>query len=670
MHMLLKYGLPFLLALGMVLPGCKYRQAMRKQGIDSRQAYKSFQQGKQQRSYRSYGEAYTYFKEAVSLEPDWPEANIQTGIAAFELKNYEEAVQYLEKGVKLDPDTDHSAYYFLGRAYFEQNNYTKAEQYLDQYLEGQTQSFTFEKRAKKLLKQAAFSAEAKQDPIQFKPQNMGNNINSPGDDYMPMLTADGQMIFFTSRRAGNIGGYNKRIQDYEEDFYYSTRQADSSWSEAKNLGRPINTELSEGAAAISPDGRYVYFVGCNRRDVFGRCDIYVAEYEGNEWTEPQNMGPKINSKFWESYPSISSDGKTLFFSSRRPGGHGQADIWYSRKVDGEWTAAKNLGKPVNTSGDEHSPFLHADDQTLYFSSNGHQGFGSMDLFMARRQDEGLADSSWSKPENLGYPLNTAGDERTLFVNTQGTRGYMNSDRLEGMGGIDIYSFKMDPAIQPSPATFVRGTVQDSLTGEPIGGANIQFIELGSGDTVRAARSSKLAGEFLVSLPLGQDYAAFVEAKGYLFHSQNFSLKGLAQQQNDSIRYYDLLIELNPIQAGGLVQLNNIFFDLDKATLKPESYVELRRLARFLKQNPKVRIQLRGHTDSQGSKAYNKDLSERRAQAVKSYLVEEHEIDPARLAAKGFGESMPIATNETEAGRAQNRRTEFRVLKADKASENQ
>jgi outer membrane protein OmpA-like peptidoglycan-associated protein len=279
------------------------------------------------------------------------------------------------------------------------------------------------------------------------------------------------------------------------------------------------------------------------------------------------------------------------------------------------------------------------------------GFGGMDLFMSSRNPDG----TWGAPRNLGYPLNTGNDERTLFITTDGYEGYFNSDREGGLGKIDLYVFEVDSTIRPQRATFVRGLVLDSLSRQFVGGARLVFQDLASGDTIRSLRSAAATGKFLVSLPLGRDYAAFVEAEGYLFHSHNFSLRNVGGQA-----YFDLNIELNKLKVNTIVRLENIFFDYDKASLKTESRLELSKLLDFLQKNPTVSIEVRGHTDSQGSDTYNLTLSQQRAEAVREYLIINN-ISPARVTAKGFGETQPIAPNDTEAGRAQNRRTEFRIV---------
>ena len=484
----------------------------------------------------------------------------------------------------------------------------------------------------------------------FEPVNMGEAINSEQDDYLPYLTADDQYLLFTSRRPGSMGGYDPQLRGYPEDFYFSEYSSSAqSWSPAKNLGPPINSERNEGAPAISQDGRIIIFTTCDHPDGVGSCDLFYAVKEGEQWSEPRNMGPAINSESWDSQPCLSHDGKTLFFASNRPGGIGGRDIWYSELVSGRWTEAQNLAEPVNTPGHEAAPFLHADDMTLYFSSSFHPGFGGNDLFVTHREEQG-----WAAPQNLGYPLNTSAEESNIFVNASGQRGFINSTRDGGLGNSDIYEFTLDERIRPKIATFLRGITRDSLTEQPVY-ARIRLIDVESGDTIRQAFSDKTNGRFLLSLPMERNYAAFVEAKGYLFASKHFYLKNPEEGV-----YFDLILDLLPIREGAKVTLNNIFFETGKYELKESSSSELEFLFTYLQRNPRIRIAIEGHTDDVGSAKDNLTLSQQRADAVRDYLIDAG-IEPIRIQSKGYGESQPIAPNTSDENRAQNRRTAFRIV---------
>jgi outer membrane protein OmpA-like peptidoglycan-associated protein len=421
---------------------------------------------------------------------------------------------------------------------------------------------------------------------------------------------------------------------------------------ALSLGPPINTHGNEGAICISPDGQFLFFAACNRPDGYGSCDIYWSGKSGDQWSEPFNLGPVVNSEAWDSQPSFSSDGKTLYFASKRPGGKGSSDIWKTELMpDGDWMPPVNLGDSINTKDAEMAPFIHPDDLTLYFTSKGHPGMGGLDLFYSRKDENNL----WQKPVNMGYPINTYADEITLVVNASGDLAYISSDKLGGKGRQDIYSFKLYKEAQPLKVTYFKGIVFNKETKKRLE-AKFELIDLTSGKVVIKSRSDPVKGEFLVALPTNKDYALNVSKTGYLFYSDHFGLKGESSEARPFIRD----IPLQEISVGETVVLKNIFFDTDKYELKPESRSELEKLINLLQTNGKIRIEISGHTDNAGTEAYNLMLSKNRAKAVYDYLTE-HGISAGRLSYAGYGLTKPIDTNDTEQGRANNRRTEFRVV---------
>jgi outer membrane protein OmpA-like peptidoglycan-associated protein/tetratricopeptide (TPR) repeat protein len=622
-------------------------------GIQSKRARDAYELALEMLRRRMYKDALPQLNIALKEEPGFDAALYKKAETLLLLKQIDQGKPLLEQLARKHPAGEWSImphlFYYLGQCYMQGGDYRAAIDAFQRYLNGKGQLAAYKKIAEDEMARADFALQAKQHAIVYKPINLGPAINSPGDDYVPSVTADDRLIFFTSRREGNTGGFDQVDRAFDEDFYFSTRDSAGNWRPAINLGPPINTELNEGTACISPDAQYVYFTACYRPESIGGCDLYVSRLEGYNWSRPKNLGTVVNSRYYDTQPNLSPDGRMLYFVSNRPGGLGGTDIWQSHWQDGRWQAPTNLGPPINTAGDEYGPYLHSDDRTLYFSSDGHKGFGGLDLFMSVRDSAG-----WSLPRNLGYPLNTAADEQYLVLNAAGTKGYTNSNAPGGIGKLDIYEFKVDSNIRPGRATYVRGLVQDSLTGKPVG-ATVVVVQLDRGDTTRNVQSNSATGRFLLSLPAGRDYAAFVDAPGYLFYSRHFSLRNI----NDE-KFFDLVIKLQSLKTGATVVLNNIFFETDKAELLPASQVELRKLLLFLKQNPQARIEVRGHTDNVGTAAYNLDLSRRRAEAVRRYLVK-NGIVITRIAAQGYGETLPVAPNDTDAGRAQNRRTEFTLL---------
>jgi outer membrane protein OmpA-like peptidoglycan-associated protein/tetratricopeptide (TPR) repeat protein len=472
----------------------------------------------------------------------------------------------------------------------------------------------------------------------FAPQNMGSAINSNESEYLPSLTIDGKQLIFT-RRLGSVN----------EDFFYSKKNGET-WEPAKPLEGNINTEQNEGAQNISQDGDWLVFTGCNRPDGAGSCDIYLAFFDGKNWGEPVNAGRAINTSEWESQPCLSPDKQSLYFASRRPGGYGGSDIYVSRKQpNGKWGEPENLGPTINSTGNELSPFIHADNQTLYFTSDFWPGYGDEDLFYTRKGPGG----DWGIPVNLGFPINTINHEGSLFVAADGKTAYYASDRSDSRGGLDIYSFELREDVRPFKTFWVKGQVFDKKTTKGLP-SSVELIDLSTKQVLQKVQTDE-NGRYLVTLPVGRDYAFNVNRKGYLFYSDNFQLS-----QNPPDSSYEKNIGLQPLEVNAMIVLNNVFFDINKFDLKPESQVELDKLVQLLKDNPALKIQIGGHTDNVGKPADNLALSNSRAKAVVNYLVA-NGIAAPRLSAKGFGETQPVSDNKTEEGRAKNRRTEVKVI---------
>ncbi|RMG81089.1 MAG: tetratricopeptide repeat protein [Bacteroidetes bacterium] len=592
-------------------------------------------------------EALDELQKALKYDPDFIEAHMVLADIAYDAGNYEMCVKEYLKAIEIDPKFYHNNYYNLAKAYMQLGEYDNAIKYLDFFLNTKNEIRpVLKEKALQLKANAEFAKYAVEHPVPFEPKNLGENINSEYEEYHPAITADDQMIIFTRKIPFGPAGGARR--NYHEDFYYSLRDENGNWRPALNMGPPINTGGNEGAQSISPDGRGLYFTACDRKDGVGSCDLYYAERKGNKWTNPQNI-KEINSHKWDSQPSMSSDGKTLYFSSSRPGGKGGADIWRAVKNNnGTWGKPENIN--INTPGDEMSPFIHPDGKTLYFASNGLPGMGGFDLYVATLQEDG----NFSEPKNLGYPINTAADEHGMIVNAQGNLAYFSSGRSDGYGLLDIYAFELYADARPTSVTYAKGMVYDAVTKKPLS-ADIELIDLATNEKVVNTRSDELNGGFLVCLPVDKDYALNVRKDGYLFYSENFSLKG----HNDS-KPYLLEVPLQPISVGKSVVLKNVFFETGKYDLKPESKAELDKLVEFLKNNPDVKIEIGGHTDSMGNDADNQVLSENRAKAVYDYLIR-NGVSAERLSYKGYGENQPIASNETEEGRQKNRRTEFKII---------
>jgi outer membrane protein OmpA-like peptidoglycan-associated protein/tetratricopeptide (TPR) repeat protein len=586
-------------------------------------------------------EAIPLIKQAIDKDAGYMDAYLLIAAIYGDNKKYDECIAAYEKAFSID-----SFYSFEYRLPYSINlagkgEFEKALQAINTLLSAERLNPNTRKAGefRKRTYEFAVNYAKKNDHRNyvFAPQNIGSNVNSTESEYFPSLTIDNKEMVFT-----------RRVRNFNEDFYYSKKNT-ADWDMAHPMEGNVNTQENEGAQNISQDGQWLVFTGCNRRDGFGSCDIYISYLNDKGWSEAINLGGKINSEQWESQPCLSPDKKDLYFASRRPGGRGGSDIYVSHlQPNGKWGDPENLGEVINTAADEQCPFIHADNQTLYFTSSGLPGYGDADLFYIRKGPNGV----WSNPVNLGYPINTISQEGTLFITSDGKTAYYSSDRSDSKGGLDIYSFELREDVRPRKTLWVRGQVFDNKTKKGLPSA-VELIDLASKESLSKVQTDE-QGNYLITLPVGKDYAFNVNRKGYLFFSDNFSLR---QRSPDST--YEKNIPLQPIEVNASIVLNNIFFDVNKFDLKPESQVELDKLLQLLTENPTLKIEISGHTDNAGKPADNLALSVNRAKAVVNYLTIKG-IPANRLIAKGYGETKPMADNKTEDGRALNRRTEMKV----------
>ena len=441
--------------------------------------------------------------------------------------------------------------------------------------------------------------------------------------------------------------FTRRGEGIREDFVESTLTP-NGYSKAAIIKGDINNEPSKGGINISQDGEWLLFAGNFSGQGFGNFDLYISYDTPTGWSEPVNLGANINTEFWESSPSLSPDKNALYFSSDRPGGYGGKDLYVSYRVNGKWQPAENMGPAINTAGDELAPFIHADNQTLYFTSNGLPGYGGLDNYVVRKTGE----KSWSKPENLGYPVNTINDDGSLFVASDGITAYYSSDRADTKGELDLYRFTLKQDLRPAKTLYVKGYVTDSKTSKGLP-CSVE-LSVDSSQQILSSVQTDETGFYFITLPVNKNYTFTVNRKGYLFYSDVFNL---ADKPSDSV--YEKNIALNPVELNATVRLKNIQFPSKSFQLEPVSEIELNKLVQLMNDNPTIKIQINGYTDNVGSDADNLKLSQDRSKAVVDFLISKG-IDVKRLSAKGFGETQPIADNSTEEGRALNRRTEFIV----------
>ena len=606
----------------------------------SRKAIKVYREAKSALTSQNFNESKDLLEKALIFDDQFVEAWILLGDVFVEMGDKLRAIESYKKSILIDPEFSFPMYYRLAITEHSIGIYLESLEHIQKYLTYRRISSNYRKKALSIKKSCEFSINAMKSPVTFNPVNLGINVNSNADEYLPALSADGSTLIFT--RSENVKGVRN------EDFYISYNDTDE-WQFANNLGEPINTLKNEGAQCITADGKTLYFTACSRNDSYGRCDIYQSDFVNEKWTNPVNLGPNINTESWESQPAISSDGRQLFFVSNRPGGRGGKDIWVSYKnANGVWMEAKNIGDKINTSKDDISPFLHWDNQTLYFASKGFVGMGGFDVFVSRLNESG----EWGEATNIGYPINSPSDDNSLIVAKDGRTAYFASSFFnEDRNDLDLYTFDLPQESRSLEVAYMQGLITNSKTNIPIN-ADIELVNLKSGKSYKSSESD-LDGNYMLCLPSDAEYALTVNKKKYLFYSENIKL-----EQEGSILVKNF--KLQPLEVGEQVRLDNIFFELNSSDLKDESLVELNKIIKFMASNPFLVIEIGGHTDNSGSKAYNLNLSDDRARSVKDALVQRG-IPSDRIQTKGYGMSVPLNTNSSEQERALNRRTELKII---------
>jgi outer membrane protein OmpA-like peptidoglycan-associated protein len=621
----------------------------------NKKAIKHIEEGRSYFENKKDEQAEKAFKKALDEDPNFVEACLGLASLYQVTDRHDEAVKYLKKAIELNPKFFPNAFYMLAGSQMVIGQYEDAKKNLETFLKIERINPNTKEKAQSLLINATFGAEAVKNPVPFNPINVGNGINTELNEYFPAITADGNNFMFT--RALPVINLPGR---FNEDFFVSKKHQ-GIWQEAQAI-KEINSIGNEGAPTLSADGIIMFFASCadefgdygsQGRQGYGSCDIFYSQKINGQWTRPRNAGSAINSQHWETQPSFSSDGKTLYFIRGQVvrGNIKEEDIYMSTIENGRFTAAVKISTNVNTPQKEESVFIHPDNMTLYFSSEGHPGLGGLDIYMSKRQPNG----EWGKAINLGYPINTFSDENSLLVGPEGKIAFFASNRKGGFGGLDIYQFELPENVRPEKMTYAKGKIYNAKTKAPLE-ANFELFDLETGLNVTRSVSGS-NGEFFVTLTANKNYLVNVNKDGYLFYSENFSLK---DKETDFNKPFLLDIPLEPIDTGSVVELKNVFFDVNKWDLKPESKAELDKLASFLAKNPTLHIELSGHTDNSGDKKFNITLSGNRAKAVYDYLITNGKIDADRLSYRGYGDKKPKVPNDSPENKAKNRRTEFRV----------
>ncbi|MDF1672581.1 MAG: OmpA family protein, partial [Vicingaceae bacterium] len=567
-----------------------------------KEAYKNLQEGDSKYYTNFYTKALDNYLAANQFNPNNAELNAKIGDCYMHSSDKSKATQYFKKAHQLSKDLDGYYYFMMAKSYHFNNDFDEAIKYykLSKTTKSKIDTETASKSDKK-IKECTYAKQLVATPINVEIKSLSEAINSENEEYVPVITADESEIFFTSRRPNTTGGQiDAGIADYYEDIYYSTLENDK-WTDAKNMGNPVNSESHDATVGLALDGQKLFLYRDNKK---GIGNIYVSEKKGNDWSEPTELPEPINSKSQETSACYSPDGNTIYFVSNRPNGKGGKDIYKATKdSEGNWGEAENLGNSINTSEDEDAIFLHPDGKTLYFSSKGHSTMGGYDIFKSVNE-KGM----WSNPENLGYPINSSEDDVCFVLTASGDYGYYTSIKAEGKGKRDIYRVAFLDQINKPKLTLLKGTVTDRKTGEPLF-SKVEIYDNTEDKLVGTFESNSATGKFMVSLPAGKDYGISVKSKGYLFYSENFNIPDDA-----AFQVVEKHIKLDKLEVGKKVVLNNIFYDYNKATLRESSANELKKVIALLNANPKMKIEFSAHTDSRGSDSYNKNLSQQRAQS--------------------------------------------------------
>ncbi len=631
-------------------------------------------------------DALEVYVQALEMNPKNERANFMAGKAYLTTTQKDLALKYLLKSYELNPNIADNILLLIGTAYHLNYEFDDAISYYNQYrtklamnaegsaLFGEQDNSSEEKKTERKIYECENGKIYIKKPLDIELFNLGEGVNSSFKDYGPILTKDLTKIYFTSRRKGSTGGNKDNDNEFFEDVYRSDKTG-NVWSPAVNLGIIVNSNLHESCIGISSDEKELYLYIDNDKY---KGDIFYSKKDNlGNWGVPKSLSKQINTPdFIENSISLTPDGKTLFFSSNKAGGFGGQDIYISKKdPKGEWGIPVNLGSYLNTEYDDESPFLDADGKTLYFSSKGHRGMGGFDIYKSQYDS---STQIWSKPENLLYPINSTEDDTYFILSDDGIYGYFSSNKNIGFGDADIYRFRMpdknrkDPVFKVDSVTFTlidRDSLNKNLNKYTF---NISITDKETGQTIEAdvqvidTEDDKLLDQSISKKGLYTQKLTFnnktrlvisVKKQGYIFQDISIKIDPESKQNRTITRS----ITMEKPVVGSKYVLRNLYYDFDKADLRKESGTELNNLLRLLQDSPNMKIEIGSHTDDLGSKDYNYNLSQRRAQSVVNWLIEKG-VNASRLIPKGYGEDEPLVSNDDEKeGRELNRRTEIKIL---------
>jgi len=628
--------------------------------VKNKHAEKVFNKGVNKMKAGDYLAAAKLFKETIDIEPEFVDAYYAMGKIYLRKNsmNLASVKRYFRKVAELCPTYDIYIYYYLGDIYLEDEKYDSACYYMSEFIKDtdkikKTEDYN---HADSIVVYTKTLKHLKSKAVPFNPVYV-KGISTPLDEYLPLISPDNEMALFVRKVKLEKSKNVFYVQDkFREKFMYSERDANGDFDAGKEMPYPFNTTENQGAASITIDNKILYFVYCDyiKSTGYYNCDICKSERKNDSWSEIKNLGTKVNvENTWESQPSISSDGKTLYFISDRSGGYGGYDIYKTEKdTSGEWTVPENLGPNINSQGNEKTPYIHTDNQTLYFSSAGWSGLGGYDIFFVKKGPDG----KFGKPKNIGYPINTEADDVGFIVSTDGHYGYFASNKYSGTGGWDIYNFDLYPEARPDTVLFIKGNVKDEQNNEPVT-AKVELKNIETKKVIEIPVDST-TGEYVLATLFRNDYILTVKKKDYAYTSKYISKEDSVFSKESTKVKVDF--EIKPIQVGQAYRLNDIYFAYGKYDLTEDSKRIIDGFIDFLNDHPSMKVAIYGHTDNTSDADFNMKLSENRAKEVYDYLIMKG-VDVSRLSYKGFGLTKPIASNNTEQGRAKNRRTEFVII---------
>jgi outer membrane protein OmpA-like peptidoglycan-associated protein len=595
-----------------------------------------------------------FLNKAIGAEPNYYEAHFELGVRYYKQKRYALSKDHFEQVKSICPKYSPYTYYLLGVIYYAEDDWKNALTNWKKFLEFEDiDNNDIYNAVKEAVPDLEAYVELITVPVPFNPTPV-LGVCTDRDEYLGSLSPDNRNFYYIRKTWIQPKGQGGMVPEpYFAELFTVSQNNNNHFDGGTVMDKPFNDRFNNGAAAITADNKHMFFVICDNNQV-EYCDIYYSEFKNGKWTLPANMGSSINSPQWDSQPTISYDGKTLIFSSMRTGGQGGADLWMSTKNEkGQWSSPTNLGNVINTPQHELTPFIHSDSQTLYFASKGHRGLGGYDLFFSKKDSLG----NWTKPKNMGFPINSEYDESSFFVSLDGKKGFYSSDRTDekfpgkGLGGIDIYSFDLYKEARPEEVVFIEGTVRkDDNT--PIKGGEIEIVDMVTNEVTKVEVDST-DGKYVAVITNTNKHDKLLTLNGTGVAFTSTVIKGDAKTGEPLM----MNLETKDIEVGAEYKLNDINFGSNSAELNDKTKFIIQQFSKFLKKNPKMKISINGHTDDVGDDDANLLLSSNRAKAVYDYLVSLG-IPESNMAHQGFGEKKPVSSNSSEFGRAKNRRTEF------------